>query len=139
MMPDAAPDAPTPARRRWISNMRWIAALLGVWFVVTFVVAFFARDLSMRIFGWPFAYWVAGQGAPSSMCWSPCCMHGAPTGSPMLRRGKPAQRRRMRARVHRPFDLMRRSSPGRLPAIAHICVYTPMKTPCSAGVRVRTQ
>lgn len=54
----------TPARRRWIANMRWIAALLGVWFVVTYVVAFFARDLSMRFFGWPFAYWVAGQGAP---------------------------------------------------------------------------
>ncbi|MEF9384265.1 sodium/substrate symporter small subunit [Ralstonia solanacearum species complex bacterium KE056] len=64
MTPDAASDAPTPARRRWISNIRWIAALLGVWFVVTFVVAFFARDLSMRIFDWPFAYWVAGQGAP---------------------------------------------------------------------------
>lgn len=44
--------------------MRWITALLGVWFVVTYVVAFFARDLSMRFFGWPFAYWVAGQGAP---------------------------------------------------------------------------
>lgn len=44
--------------------MRWIAVLLGVWFVVTFVVAFFARDLSMRIFDWPFAYWVASQGAP---------------------------------------------------------------------------
>jgi putative solute:sodium symporter small subunit len=54
----------TPSRRRWITNMRWIAALLGVWFVVTFVVAFFARDLSMRIFDWPFAYWVASQGAP---------------------------------------------------------------------------
>lgn len=54
----------TPARRRWMTNMRWIAALLGVWFVVTFVVAFFARDLSMHIFGWPFAYWVASQGAP---------------------------------------------------------------------------
>ncbi|WP_420197232.1 sodium/substrate symporter small subunit, partial [Escherichia coli] len=46
----------TPTRRRWIANMRWITALLGVWFVVTYVVAFFARDLSMRFFGWPFAY-----------------------------------------------------------------------------------
>ncbi len=54
----------SPARRRWFTNMRWIAALLGVWFVVTFVVAFFARDLSMRFFDWSFAYWVAGQGAP---------------------------------------------------------------------------
>lgn len=56
----------TPARRRWIANMRWIVALLAVWFVVTFVVAFFARDLSMHLFhsDWTFAYWVGAQGAP---------------------------------------------------------------------------
>ena len=56
----------TPARRRWIANMRWIAALLAVWFVVTFVVAFFARDLSTHFFNsdWTFAYWVGAQGAP---------------------------------------------------------------------------
>ncbi|PLT16834.1 MULTISPECIES: sodium/substrate symporter small subunit [Ralstonia] len=54
----------TPARRRWMANMRWVAALLAIWFVVTYVVAFFARDLTMRFFDWPFAYWVAGQGAP---------------------------------------------------------------------------
>ncbi|WP_343547331.1 sodium/substrate symporter small subunit [Ralstonia sp.] len=56
----------TPARRRWIANMRWIAALLAVWFVVTFVIAFFARDLSMHVFNsdWTFAYWVGAQGAP---------------------------------------------------------------------------
>lgn len=56
----------TPARRRWIANMRWIAALLAVWFAVTFVVAFFARDLSMHFFNWDwtFAYWMGAQGAP---------------------------------------------------------------------------
>ncbi len=56
----------TPARRRWIANMRWIAALLAVWFAVTFVIAFFARDLSMHVFNsdWTFAYWVGAQGAP---------------------------------------------------------------------------
>ncbi|CAJ0740567.1 hypothetical protein R16034_02198 [Ralstonia edaphis] len=56
----------TPARRRWVANMRWIAALLAMWFVVTFVVAFFARDLSMHVFNsdWTFAYWVGAQGAP---------------------------------------------------------------------------
>lgn len=54
----------TPARRRWLTNMRWVAALLAVWFVVTFAVAFFARDLSMRFFDWNFAYWVGAQGAP---------------------------------------------------------------------------
>ena len=54
----------TPARRRWLTNMRWIAALLVIWFVVTFAVAFFARDLLMRFFDWNFAYWVGAQGAP---------------------------------------------------------------------------
>ena len=56
----------TPARGRWITNMRWIAALLAVWFVVTFVVAFFASDLSTHFFNsdWTFAYWVGAQGAP---------------------------------------------------------------------------
>jgi len=54
----------SPARKRWMTNMRWIAALLGVWFVVTFGVAFFARDLSIHFFDWLFAYWVGAQGAP---------------------------------------------------------------------------
>ena len=40
------------------------AWLLAVWFVVTFVVAFFARDLNGAVFGWPFSFWVAAQGAP---------------------------------------------------------------------------
>jgi putative solute:sodium symporter small subunit len=34
----------------------------GVWFVVTFVVAYFARDLNFNFFGWPFSFWVAAQG-----------------------------------------------------------------------------
>ena len=53
----------TPARRRWITNMRWIAALLAVWFVVTFVVGYAARDLSFSFFGWPFSFWMGAQGA----------------------------------------------------------------------------
>ena len=47
----------------WRRNQRLIAALLAVWFVVTFVVAFFARELSFKVFGWPFSFWVASQGA----------------------------------------------------------------------------
>lgn len=53
----------TPQRRYWRRNLRITAILLGVWFVVTFVVAFFARDLDFDFFGWPFGFWVAGQGA----------------------------------------------------------------------------
>ncbi len=36
---------------------------MGLWFGVTFGVAFFARELSFRFFGWPFSFWVASQGA----------------------------------------------------------------------------
>jgi putative solute:sodium symporter small subunit len=49
--------------RYWRRNLNLIAALLAVWFVVTFVVAFFARELSFEFFGWPFSFWVASQGA----------------------------------------------------------------------------
>ena len=47
----------------WRRNLRVIGWLLGVWFVVTFVAAYFARDLDFDFFGWPFGFWVAGQGA----------------------------------------------------------------------------
>jgi putative solute:sodium symporter small subunit len=47
----------------WRKNLRITAVLLGVWFVLTFVATFFARDLSFAFFGWPFSFWVAAQGA----------------------------------------------------------------------------
>lgn len=47
----------------WRKNLRITAILLAIWFVVTYVVAYFARDLSFDFFGWPFSFWVAGQGA----------------------------------------------------------------------------
>jgi putative solute:sodium symporter small subunit len=37
--------------------------LLAVWFVVTFVFSFFARDLQFMMGDWPFGYWMAAQGA----------------------------------------------------------------------------
>jgi putative solute:sodium symporter small subunit len=37
--------------------------LLIVWFVVTFVIGYFARELSFSFFGWPFSFWVGAQGA----------------------------------------------------------------------------
>jgi putative solute:sodium symporter small subunit len=43
--------------------MRLTAALLLLWFGVTFGIAFFARDLDFDFFGWPFSFWVASQGA----------------------------------------------------------------------------
>ena len=50
-------------RPYWQRNLRLTAGLLAVWFVVTFVLPFFARELSFRFFGWPFSFWAAAQGA----------------------------------------------------------------------------
>jgi putative solute:sodium symporter small subunit len=50
-------------RRYWEKNLRLTSVLLGIWFVATFVVAYFARDLSFRFFGWPFSFWMAAQGS----------------------------------------------------------------------------
>ena len=57
------PDAVRAARaRHWRRTRALTAALLLVWFLVGFVVTWFARDLDFLFFGWPFSFWVAGQG-----------------------------------------------------------------------------
>jgi putative solute:sodium symporter small subunit len=53
----------SPREVYWQRNLRLTALLLAVWFIVTFGVAFFARELSFSFFGWPFSFWVAAQGA----------------------------------------------------------------------------
>ena len=50
-------------RQYWRKNLRITAILLAIWFVLTFVVSYFARDLSFSFFGWPFSFWVGAQGA----------------------------------------------------------------------------
>ena len=50
-------------REYWHKNLTITAVLLGVWFFVTFVIGYFARDLNFSFFGWPFSFWVAAQGA----------------------------------------------------------------------------
>ena len=50
-------------RRYWRKNLNITGILLGIWFLVTFVVGYFARDLNFNFFGWPFSFWVAAQGA----------------------------------------------------------------------------
>lgn len=52
-----------PEQRYWQKNLRITGVLLAIWFVVTFVVGFFARELSFIFFGWPFSFWVGAQGA----------------------------------------------------------------------------
>ncbi len=50
-------------REYWSKNMRITGSLLAIWFLVTFVMGYFARDLEFTFFGWPFSFWVASQGA----------------------------------------------------------------------------
>lgn len=49
--------------RYWDKNVRMTALLMLIWFVVTYVVGFYARELNFTFFGWPFSFWVASQGA----------------------------------------------------------------------------
>jgi putative solute:sodium symporter small subunit len=37
--------------------------LLAIWFVVTFVIGYFARELSFNFFGWPFSFYMGAQGS----------------------------------------------------------------------------
>ena len=48
--------------RHWRRTLGLTAALLLAWFVVGFVVTWYARDLDFPFFGWPFSFWVAAQG-----------------------------------------------------------------------------
>lgn len=50
-------------QRYWSKNLRITGILLFIWFFVTFVVGYYARELNFNFFGWPFSFWVAGQGA----------------------------------------------------------------------------
>jgi putative solute:sodium symporter small subunit len=47
----------------WSKNVTITMVLLAIWFVVTYVVGFFARELSFNFFGWPFAFYMGAQGA----------------------------------------------------------------------------
>lgn len=50
-------------RQYWRKNLRMTGILMFVWFMVTFFVSYFARELSFSFFGWPFSFWMASQGA----------------------------------------------------------------------------
>jgi putative solute:sodium symporter small subunit len=51
-------------REYWRKNMRITLILLAIWFVVTYVVGFLARDVfAFNFFGWPFAFYMGAQGA----------------------------------------------------------------------------
>jgi putative solute:sodium symporter small subunit len=45
----------------WQKNLRITSILLAIWFVVTYVIGFYARELN-------FSFWVAAQGALIVYC-----------------------------------------------------------------------
>ena len=50
-------------RLYWRKNLTITAILLVIWFVVTYVVGYYARDLNFQFFGWPFSFWMGAQGS----------------------------------------------------------------------------
>ena len=52
-----------PPRPYWRQTKKLTSILLLVWFTLTFIVLFFARELaSLHFFGWPFSFYMAAQG-----------------------------------------------------------------------------
>ena len=52
----------------WQKNLRITSILLLIWFVVTFVVGFYARELDFTFFGLPFSFWIGAQGSLGVYC-----------------------------------------------------------------------
>lgn len=62
MRPDSAKNM-HPRAAYWQRLRRLTFVLLAIWFVATFGMIFFARELStFSIFGWPFSFYMAAQG-----------------------------------------------------------------------------
>lgn len=48
----------------WQRNLNMTAFLLAIWFVVTFVASYFARELNgITILGFPFGFYMGAQGS----------------------------------------------------------------------------
>ena len=52
-------------RNYWRRNLKMTALLLAIWFAVSFVVSFFARELAeITVMGFPLGFYMGAQGAP---------------------------------------------------------------------------
>jgi putative solute:sodium symporter small subunit len=48
----------------WNKNLRITAILLVIWFVVTYVIGYYAIELSnITFFGWPLPFYMGAQGS----------------------------------------------------------------------------
>lgn len=51
-------------REYWRKNLEITAILLAIWFVVTYVAGFFARELNaVVVFGFPLGFYMSAQGS----------------------------------------------------------------------------
>ena len=51
-------------RQYWSRNLKITAVLLFIWFLVTFVMGYFAIPLAeINFFGWPLSFYMAAQGS----------------------------------------------------------------------------
>ncbi len=51
-------------REYWKKNLRLTGILLAIWFVCTFVIGWYARELqSITFLGFPFSFYMAAQGS----------------------------------------------------------------------------
>jgi putative solute:sodium symporter small subunit len=51
-------------REYWQRNLKITAILLAIWFVVTFVAGYFARELNnVTVFGFPLGFYMGAQGS----------------------------------------------------------------------------
>ena len=50
-------------REHWRRNLRLTSTLLAIWFVVTFVVSWFARELNEVVIIGPLGFYMGAQGA----------------------------------------------------------------------------
>ena len=54
----------TKHQEYWRRNLRLTGVLLAIWFVVTYVMAWYARPLAeINFFGWPLSFDMAAQGS----------------------------------------------------------------------------
>jgi putative solute:sodium symporter small subunit len=65
MTPPTTPTAPDAARQYWKTNLRYLAVLLGVWFVVSFGCGILFVDFlnQYRIGHAKLGFWFAQQGS----------------------------------------------------------------------------
>ena len=47
----------------WNKLLTVTAILMVIWFFATFVIGYFARELSFNFFGWPFSFYMSAQGS----------------------------------------------------------------------------